>query len=218
MKSTWRSCFFLFHSHDPKPKQNHQISISRAKIRSTQRQTCLKYRGNIICVKRNTDVNTGDLKILHKKCPNKVDFPDIIINFWNFLCALPSTLCLTGELWPLRFIWHPDLRVTHCQSITMTFVFTQYSFCNSLRHGLLSKVLEVLNKQNKTKKYCVFKNKYRSLVYKGRFTNYVSQKLGVQTPLTPLSAIVSISPTTDHSRKYNADSERSFWPFTVPKL
>ena len=58
LKPTWRSCFFLFHSHDPKPKQNHQISISRAKIRSTQSQTC---------VKRNTDVNTGDLKILHKK-------------------------------------------------------------------------------------------------------------------------------------------------------
>ena len=66
LKPTWRSCFFLFHSHDPKPKQNHQISISRVKIRSTQSQTCVKYRGNIICIKGNTDVNTGDLKILHK--------------------------------------------------------------------------------------------------------------------------------------------------------
>ena len=67
LKPTCWSCFFLFHSHDPKPMQNHQISISRAKKRSTQSQTCVKYRGNIICVKRNTDVNTGDLKILHKK-------------------------------------------------------------------------------------------------------------------------------------------------------
>ena len=41
----------------------------------------MKYRGNIICIKRNTDVNTGDLKILHKKHPNKVDFPDVIFNF-----------------------------------------------------------------------------------------------------------------------------------------
>ena len=32
------------------------------------------YRGNIICIKRNTGVNTGDLEILHKKYPNKVDF------------------------------------------------------------------------------------------------------------------------------------------------
>ena len=66
LKPTWCSCFFLFHSHNPKPKQNHQISSSRAKIRSTQSQACVKYRGNIICNKRNTDVNTGDLKILHK--------------------------------------------------------------------------------------------------------------------------------------------------------
>ena len=63
--------FFLFHLHDPKPKQKHQISISRAKIRSTQSQTFVKYRGNIICIKRNTDVNTGDLKILCKNMPKK---------------------------------------------------------------------------------------------------------------------------------------------------
>ena len=67
LKPTWRSCFFLFHSHDQKQKQNHQISSSRAKTRSTRSQTCVKYKGNIICIKRNTDVNTGDLKILHKK-------------------------------------------------------------------------------------------------------------------------------------------------------
>ena len=137
LKPTWRSCFFLFHSHDPKPKQNHQISISRAKIRSTQSQTYVKCRGFIICIKRNTDVNTGDLKTLHKQCPNEVDFPDIIFNFSKILFGLPSTLCLTGELWPLRFIWHHDPRVTHRQSSAMTFVFAQYFFCNSFRHGLL---------------------------------------------------------------------------------
>ena len=49
-KPTWRSCFFLFHSHDPKPKQNHQISSRRAKTRSTRNQECGKYRGNIICL------------------------------------------------------------------------------------------------------------------------------------------------------------------------
>ena len=71
LKPTWHSCFFIFHSYDPKQKQNHQISIIRAKIRSTQSQTCVKYRGFIICIKRNTDVNTGDLKILHKKMSKK---------------------------------------------------------------------------------------------------------------------------------------------------
>ena len=62
-----------------------------------------------------------------KKFPNKVDFPDVIFNFSKLSCSLPSTYCLTGELWPLRFSWHYDLRVTHCHSSSMTFVFTQYS-------------------------------------------------------------------------------------------
>ena len=75
---------------------------------------------------------------------NKVDFPDVILNFSKILCGLPSTLFLTGELWPLRFIWHHDLRVTHCESSAMTFVFTQYSFCNSFRQGILPS-LQVLN-------------------------------------------------------------------------
>ena len=59
--------FCHFHSHDQKPKRNHQIASSRAKTRSRQSQACVKYRGIIICIKRNTDVNTGDQKILHKK-------------------------------------------------------------------------------------------------------------------------------------------------------
>ena len=83
-------------------------------------------------------MNTGDLKILHKKCPNKVDFPDVILNFSKLLCGWPSTLCLTGKLCPLRFIWHHDIKVTHCQSSAMTFVFTQCSFYNSIRHGLIT--------------------------------------------------------------------------------
>ena len=71
------------------------------------------------------------------KCQNKVDFPDVIFNFSKMVCVLPSTWCMTGELWPRRFIWHQDIRVTHCQSSAMSFIFTQYSFCNSFRHGLV---------------------------------------------------------------------------------
>ena len=44
---------------------------------------------------------------------------------------------MTGELWPLRFIWHHDLRVTHCQSSAMSFIFMQYTFCNSFKHCLI---------------------------------------------------------------------------------
>ena len=57
-----------------------------------------KLWGIIICIKSNSDVNTGDLKILHKKCQNKVDFLDVIFNFSKMVCVLPSTLCITGEL------------------------------------------------------------------------------------------------------------------------
>ena len=53
------------------------------------------------------------------------------------VCVLPSTLCMTGDLWPRWFIWHQDIWVTHCQSSAMSFIFTQYFFCNSFRHCLL---------------------------------------------------------------------------------
>ena len=129
--------FFCFTYTTQNQSRTTKISFSRAKMRSIQSQKCVKYRGIILCIKGNTDVNTDDLKILHEKCPNKVNFPDIIFNISKILYGLSSTLCFTGELLPLWFIWHHDLRVTHCQSSAMTFVFTQYSFCNSFRHGLL---------------------------------------------------------------------------------
>ena len=71
-------------------------------------------------------------KYFTKKCQNKFDFRDIILNFSKMVCVLPSTLCITGEI-----IWHQDIRVTHCQCSAMSFIFTQYSFCNSFRHGLI---------------------------------------------------------------------------------
>ena len=71
MKPTGRYCFCLFHSQEPKPKRNHQISSSRVKTRSRRSQTCVKYRGNIICSARNTGVNKSDLKKLHKKTSKK---------------------------------------------------------------------------------------------------------------------------------------------------
>ena len=86
--------FLSFSLPWPKPKQNHQIACSRAKTKSRQSQACEKYRGIIICIKRNTDVNTGNQKILHKKCPNKVDFPDVIFNFSKFYMV-----CLQSNAW-----------------------------------------------------------------------------------------------------------------------
>ena len=59
--------FLFFHPQDPKPKRIHQIARNKAKTRSTWSQTCVKYRGIIIFILRNTDVNSGVLKILHQK-------------------------------------------------------------------------------------------------------------------------------------------------------
>ena len=85
-KPTWRSCFFLLHWHNPKWKQNHQISTCWAQIRSTRIRICVKYRGNMICIKRNTDVNTGDLKILHIKMSKKDWFSRRYLRFHqNFM-------------------------------------------------------------------------------------------------------------------------------------
>ncbi len=71
---------------------------SRAKTRGTQNQTLVKYSGIIIFIKRNTDVNTGDLKTRHKKYQNKFDFPDVIFLFSIISCVFLSALCMTGEL------------------------------------------------------------------------------------------------------------------------
>ena len=64
MEPTCQYYFFLFHPNNPNPKRNHQIFSSRAKKRSRQSQTCAKYRGVIFCIRRKTDVNKSDLKIL----------------------------------------------------------------------------------------------------------------------------------------------------------
>ena len=77
------------------------------------------------------------IKYFNKKCPNGVDFLDVIFNFSKLSCGLPPTYCYTGELWLLWFIWHHDPRATHCLSSAMIFFFKQYSFCNSFRHCLL---------------------------------------------------------------------------------
>ena len=81
MKPTGRYCFCLFHLQEPKLKRNHQIASSRVKKRSRQSQTCVKYRGNIICIKRNTDVKKSDLKNFTKKRPKNIDFLDVTFNF-----------------------------------------------------------------------------------------------------------------------------------------
>ena len=55
--------------------------------------------------------------------------------FFQNLIWLAFNLML--DWWPLWFIWYHDLRVINCQSIAMIFVFTQYSFWNSFRQGLI---------------------------------------------------------------------------------
>ena len=70
MKPTRRYIFLLFHSYNPKQKWNLQMASRQAKARSTQGQRFVKYRVIIIFIKKTTIVNTSDLKIFQKKCPN----------------------------------------------------------------------------------------------------------------------------------------------------
>ena len=62
--------FFFFFTHTT---QNQIQTLKQPAVERRQDQHKLKYRGIIIFIKRNTAVNTGDLKMLHKKYPNKVD-------------------------------------------------------------------------------------------------------------------------------------------------
>ena len=106
MKPTWRYCFCLCHSQHPKSKQNHQITSSRAKTRSRRSQTCVKYRGVIICIKRNTDVNTSDLKKLKKKNVKISLFfhtlSSIYLNF-NLVLGVNNTILSTAHCnWTLH--------------------------------------------------------------------------------------------------------------------
>ena len=101
--------FCFFNWHNLKQKQTHQMASSRAKTRSTRSQTCVKYRGIVIFIKRNSDVKTGDLQKIYKKYQNKVNF--VLFTFLKMLFVLPQKLCMTGDLWPRLFIWHQDIRL-----------------------------------------------------------------------------------------------------------
>ena len=137
LKPTWHSCFFFL----TPTTQNQSRTTKFPAVEQRQDQHKVRHEWSIEKISfvliEIQMLTLGDPKIPHKKSPNKVDFPDVIFNFSKILHSLPSTLCLTGELWLLRFIWHYDLKVTHRPSSAMTFVFTQYSFCNSFRHGLI---------------------------------------------------------------------------------
>ena len=127
MKPTWRYCFCLFHSHDPKPKRNHHIASTTAMTRSRRSQACVKYGGIIICIKKNTGVNTGNQKILHKKCPNKVDFPDVIFNFSKF-----NMVCLQSNAWMESYDRHDSFGTKISGSLIVSPVLWVLSSRNTL--------------------------------------------------------------------------------------
>ena len=104
MKPSWCYCFCLSHSHNQKLKRNHQIASSRAKTTLRQSQACVKYRCFIICIKRNTDVNIGDEKILHKKMSTWGWFSGCYLQFLLFymVCLPPYGL----YAWPESYDRH----------------------------------------------------------------------------------------------------------------
>ena len=133
MKPTWH----LFPLWTLNQSLCHQIPNSRAKTISRRSQTCVKYRGIIICILKKYRYEHKWSENTSKKCPNRLNYLDVNFNFSKLSCGLPPTYCYTGELWLLWFIWHHGPRVTHCLSSAMIFFFKQYSFCNSFRHCLL---------------------------------------------------------------------------------
>ena len=139
MKPTWRYGFFCFFTGTTSQK-NWTTEWPVVEQRQDQHKVRHVWSIEILLfLLREIQMSTKVIwKYFTKKCQNKVDFPCVIFNFSKMVCVLPSTLCMTEELWPRRFIWHQDIRVTHCQSNAMSFIFTQYCFCNSFRHGLLA--------------------------------------------------------------------------------
>ena len=138
MKPTRRFSFLLFHSYNPKQKQKHQMASSRAKPRSTQSQTCVKYRGIIILIKRNKIVKTSDLKIFHKKmsknglCSRRyhqflLNLMCFVFNFMHDWRAVTNTVHLAP-----RYQGH-SLSFQCYDFCLHTILF----FCNSFRDGLL---------------------------------------------------------------------------------
>ena len=60
----------------------------------------------------------------------------------NYLEILSWFFGWAGNQWLLHFFWHQDVTVTHYQPRARSFVFTQYSFCYSIRNGLLREALK----------------------------------------------------------------------------
>ena len=118
MKPIWPYCFCLFHSHDPKPMRNHQIPSSRTKTRSRRSQTCVKHRGIVIFITRNSDVNRSDLKLIHNKMSKEGWFSRRYLQFqFQFATMIWGSLIVSPLLWFL----------SSCKTF----------FCNSFRHCLI---------------------------------------------------------------------------------
>ena len=116
---------------------------SRAKTRSTQSQTCVKYRGINILIKRISDVNIGDLKIFTKCVKIRLIFDTL-----SSVSRKCYVFCLQLYAWLESCDQEGSfgtkiIRVTHCQSSAMSFIFTQYFFCNSFRHCHLPRLVSV---------------------------------------------------------------------------
>ena len=87
----------------------------------------MKYRGIIICIKKNPDVNTSDLKLLHKKCPNKVDFPAL-----SFISPTFYMVCLQPNAWLESYDRHGSFGTKISGSLTVSPVLWVLSSRNTL--------------------------------------------------------------------------------------
>ena len=77
-------------------------------------------------------------KYFTKKCQNRAHFQDVTLNFSNILCVLPLTSCMAVELSMSRFFLSSRYKSHYLSVQCYEFIFTQYSFCKSFRHSLLT--------------------------------------------------------------------------------
>ena len=149
MKPTWCYCFFFFFTH---PTQNQseiiKLSSSRAKTKSRQSLTWVKYRGIIICIKINIYLNTSDLKILQKIFLQiRLIFQTLSSISTNFhiVCLPPNawlnsydrygsfgtmiwgSLIVSPVLWVLSS--HNTISVTHSDTALQCLVLSKKIYC-----------------------------------------------------------------------------------------
>ena len=104
------------------------MASSRAKTISRQSQTCVKYMGDIICIKRNADVNKSDMKKLHTK---KVQIR-LILQTLSLISPQINVFFLPPYGWLESYGHHGSFGTNISRSLSFNPLLWVVSSCNNL--------------------------------------------------------------------------------------